>query len=278
MVRAVAEAARGFAREDWRAVAISAGDFLAREMTRESRVFRSWKDGRAHISGFLEDHASVALAFLSLYELTFDDTWLARARALGDAMVASFWDGETNVFFDTAHDHERLITRPREVTDNATPAGTSMAVELLLRLAELSRDADMQRRATWTLQTLAAPLAQHGAAFGYLLGAADLAIHGATEVAIVGDPASADFRALTAEVARQYLPALVLAGGAPGDGEGIALLEDRQAREGRATGYVCRQYLCAEPTSEPARLSTLLNEAAQTAETSNVRIQNSEFR
>jgi uncharacterized protein YyaL (SSP411 family) len=164
------------------------------------------------------------------------------------------------------------------VTDNATPSGTSLAVELLLRLAELYRDADMQRRATWMLETLAAPLAQHGSAFGHMLGAADLAIHGATEVAIVGDPASAEFRALTAEVSRQYLPALVMAGGTPGAGTGVALLEDRIAREGRATGYVCRQYLCAEPTSDPLRLRSLLDEAARTAKPSDVRIQNSEFR
>jgi uncharacterized protein YyaL (SSP411 family) len=193
-------------------------------------------------------------------------------------MLASFWDDEANVFFDTAHDHERLITRPREVTDNATPSGTSLAVELLLRLAELYREVEMQRRATWLLETLAEPLAQHGAAFGHLLGAADLAIHGATEVAIVGNPDSADFRALTAAVARHYLPALVLAGGSPGDGAGIALLEGRVMREGRATGYVCRQFLCAEPTADPARLESLLNEAAQTAKTSEFRIQNSEFR
>jgi uncharacterized protein YyaL (SSP411 family) len=265
MLRAVAEGARAFGPDDWHAVALRSGEFLAREMVRETRVFRTWKDGRAHIPGFLEDHAGVALGFLSLYELTFDPAWLARARSLGDAMVASFWDDATNAFFDTAHDHERLITRPREVTDNATPSGTSLSVELLLRLAELFRDAEMQRRATWMLETLAAPLAQHGAAFGHLLGAADLAIHGATEVAVVGDPGAADFRALTAEVARQYVPALVMAGGAAGEGAGVALLEDRVAREGRATAYVCRQYLCSEPTSDPKRLGSLLDEAAGAA-------------
>ncbi|HJR66868.1 MAG TPA: thioredoxin domain-containing protein [Gemmatimonadaceae bacterium] len=262
MLRALADGARVFGRGDWRDLALRSGHFLAREMVRDNKVFRSWKEGQARITGFLEDHAAVALAFLSLYELTLDASWLTRARLLGDSMVTSFWDESTNVFFDTAHDHERLITRPREVTDNATPAGTSLAVELLLRLAELFRDADLQRRATWVLETLAAPLAQHGAAFGYLLGAADLAIHGATEVAIVGDPTGEDFRALTAEVARQYLPALVLAGGPPEDGAGIALLEGRVAREGRATGYVCRQYLCSEPTSDPGRLRSLLDEAA----------------
>ena len=263
MLRALADGARAFGRADWRAAAIRSGEFLAREMVRENKVLRSWKDGRPHIAGFLEDHAAVALAFLSLYELTLDAAWLARARSLGSAIVASFWDDGANVFFDTAHDHERLITRPREVTDNATPAGTSLAVELLLRLAELFRDADMQRRATWVLETLAAPLAQHGAAFGYLLGAADLAIHGATEVAIVGDPNADDFGALTAEVARQYLPALVLAGGAPGDESGVALLEDRIAREGKATGYVCRQYLCSEPTVDRRRFAELLQESVR---------------
>jgi uncharacterized protein YyaL (SSP411 family) len=263
MVRAAAEGARAFAREDWRTVAIRGGEFLAREMLRESRVLRSWKDGRAQIPGFLEDHASVGLAFLSLYELTLDAGWLTHARTLGQSMVASFWDDEANAFFDTAHDHERLITRPREVTDNATPSGTSLAVELLLRLAELYRDSDHQRRATWVLETLAAPLAQHGAAFGYLLGAADLAIHGATEVAIVGDAASPDFGALTTVVSRQYLPALVLAGGRPGREANIALLEDRTAREGRATAYVCRQYLCSEPTADPQRLRELLEQAGK---------------
>jgi uncharacterized protein YyaL (SSP411 family) len=278
MLRAVAEGARAFARDDWRAAAVRSGEFLARELVRDGRVLRSWKEGRARIAGFLEDHAAVALGFLSLYELTFDAAWLTRARVLGDGMVASFWDDTTNAFFDTAHDHERLITRPRDVTDNATPSGTSLAVELLLRLAELYRDADLQRRATWTLETLAAPVEQHGAAFGHLLGAADLAIHGATEVAIVGDPTSSEFRALTAEVSRQYLPALVMAAGTPGDRAGIALLEDRLAREGRATGYVCRQYLCAEPTSDPLRLRSLLDEAARTAKMSEVRIQNSDVR
>jgi uncharacterized protein YyaL (SSP411 family) len=266
MVRALADAARAFSRDDWREAAVRSGEFLADEMIREGRVLRSWKEGQARIPGFLEDHAAVALAFLSLYELTFNTSWLTRARELGRRVVASFWDETSNAFYDTAHDHERLITRPRDVTDNATPAGNSLAVELLLRLAELFRDADLQRRATWILETLAAPLGQHGLAFGHLLGAADVAIHGATEVAIVGDVSSPDFAALSAEVARQYLPALVLAGGSPDEASGIALLDDRVARDGRATAYVCRQYVCAEPTSNAERLRAQLDEAARTAQ------------
>ena len=272
MLRAIAEGARVFGRDDWRAVALRCGEFLIRDMVLEGRVLRSWKDGRARIPGFLEDHASVALGCLALYELTFDSRWLTQARALGHTVIASFWDASTNAFFDTAHDHEQLITRPRDVTDNATPSGTSLAVELLLRLAELYRDAELSRPAMWTLETLAAPLGQHGLAFGHLLGAADLAIHGATEVALAGDPASGDFRALAAEVSRHYLPALVMAGGPPGEVAGVALLDDRGTRDGQAVGYVCRQYLCAEPTSDPQRLASLLDEAARTAKMTDGRI------
>ncbi|MGQ0712501.1 MAG: thioredoxin domain-containing protein [Gemmatimonadaceae bacterium] len=270
MLRAIADAARAFARDDWRSIAVRSGEFLTREMIRDGRVLRSWKDGQGRIHGFLEDHAALGLAFLALYELTFDPEWLAHARSLGDQVVASFWDETANVFFDTAHDHEKLITRPRDVTDNATPAGTSLAVELLLRLAELFRDAAMQRRANWILETLAAPLAQHGLAFGHLLGAADLSINGATEVALVGDPPSPGFASLASVVAGQYLPALVLAGGPADRSSDVALLEDRTARDGRATAYVCRQYVCSEPTSDPDRLRSLLEEAVRAGETSAV--------
>jgi uncharacterized protein len=123
------------------------------------RVMRSFKDGAAKIGGFLEDYAALGLAALALYELTFDRRWLDRARGLATSVVRWFWDDEGGSFYDTPHDHERLITRPRDVTDNATPSGTSMATELLLRLAEVLRDADMQRRAVERRKDIRHPVA-----------------------------------------------------------------------------------------------------------------------
>ena len=247
MVRAIAEAARAFDDDAYRRVAIESGTFLFDALLRDGRVFRSFKNGRARIAGYLEDHASLGLAALALYELTFDRAWLDRARELGDSMVQRFWDDATNAFYDTASDHEQLITRPREVTDNATPSGTSLAAELLVRLSELLHDVDARRRATWVVETLAAALARYPSAFGHLIGVADMLINGAVELAIVGDPAAADFRALDRAAAEQYVPSLVLAGGAPDDG--VALLEGRTARDGRATAYVCRNYACDEPAT-----------------------------
>ncbi len=263
MLRAVAEAARVLDRDDYGEIALRNGEFLFRELVREGRVLRSHKDGDSRIAGFLEDHAAVGLGALALYELTFDRRWAARAGALADATVQWFYDEPAGAFFDTASDHESLITRPKDVTDNAVPSGTSLAVELLLRVAELTHDVDMRRRATAVLETLAEPMARHGLAFGHALGAADLAIHGAVEVALVGARETPDFRALDREVARHYLPSLVLAGGGAADTAGIALLEGRPARDGHATAYVCRQYTCDEPTTDVTTLGRQLEDAAQ---------------
>ncbi|HYD52271.1 MAG TPA: thioredoxin domain-containing protein, partial [Gemmatimonadaceae bacterium] len=108
MLRGVAEAARAFDDERWRALARRSGDFLWRTLVRDeggaARVLRVHKDGVTRIEGFLEDHAAAGLAALAMYELTFDATWLDRARALADAVVARFWSEEHAAFFDTAHD------------------------------------------------------------------------------------------------------------------------------------------------------------------------------
>jgi uncharacterized protein YyaL (SSP411 family) len=252
MVRAVAEAARAFDDARFRQAALEAGRFLFENMVQAGRVFRSFKDGRPRIPGYLEDHASVALAALSLYELTFDRAWLDRARELSESMVRWYWDDAANAFFDTASDHEQLITRPREVADNATPSGTSLAAELLVRMAELLHDADARRRATWIVETLAPAVARYPSAFGHLLGVADMLINGAVELAIVGDRDASEFQALDRAAAEQYVPALVLAGGPPDDS--IALLEGRTARDSRAAAYVCRNYACDEPATTPATL------------------------
>jgi uncharacterized protein YyaL (SSP411 family) len=235
-------------------------------MLRGDRVLRVHKDGITRITGMLEDHAATGLAALAMYELTFDAEWMRRASALAQSAVEWFWDDEANAFFDTARDHEALITRPREITDNAVPAGNSLAVELLLRVAELTADVELRRRATFVLETLVEPMRRHASAFGHLLGAADLAAYGAVEVAIAGDPASGDFQALARETAQHYLPTLVLAGGRPDDG-GPALLSGRTVRDGRATAYVCRSYACDEPVSDAEALGLQLENAVSAADT-----------
>jgi uncharacterized protein YyaL (SSP411 family) len=263
MLRGVATAARAFARNDFTTLAVRNAEFLAREMVRDGRVMRSHKEGVTRISGFLEDHAAVALGFLAVYELTFDERWVTHAREIADAMIAWFWDDGVGAFFDTARDAEQLITRPHDITDNATPSGTSLAVELLLYLAELQQDGEYRRRAVHALETLAEPMLRFPTAFGHLLGCADMELYGAIEVALVGETSDPGFRALERTVAERYVPSLVLAGGAPGSRSTVKLLENRPLVDNKSSAYVCRGYACDKPVTDSEALSDQLENAAQ---------------
>ncbi len=263
MVRALAEAARAFGGDEYAALAMDGATFLFDRLVQDGRVLRSYSGGRARIAGYLEDHAAVGLAALAVYELTFDDRWLARARDLGASMTRWFWDESAGVFFDTASDHETLITRPRDVYDNATPSGTSLAVELLLRLADLFDDGDARDRATKVANSLAPAVARYPLAFGHMLGCADMLVNGAVELAIVGDPSSEAFHDLERTAADRYVPSLVVAGGASNGSGDVTLLRDRDPIDGRATAYVCRNYACELPATDASTLGRQLDAAAR---------------
>jgi len=262
MLRALAEAARVLEHDEARALAMRTGTFLLRELVHDGRATRAWSasPGARRVPGFLDDQAAVALAAIAMYELTFDESWVAQARRMAESMLRWFWDDHTGSFYDTAHDHEALITRPREITDNATPSGTSLAVELLLRLGDLLDVPSWRQRAVDVLSSIGNAVERYPLAFGHLLTAADVAVYGPIEVALLGDPSSVGFVALQRVAAQQYVPGLVLAGGRANGG--IALLRDRTPINGAATAFVCRHYACDAPTTRPETLSAQLELAA----------------
>ena len=251
MVRAFVEAAMAFVRPDYREAAVRAGTMLFDRMTVDGRVRRSRRVGKTSDVGFLEDQSSVALAFLGLYELTFDRSWFDRAKLLTDGLDKWFWDAEHGVFYDTDASHQDLPTRPRDFTDNATPSGNSLACELLVRMSVLTGDADLHRRAVSVLETIGEPMARYPLAFGQALQVADMVVHGAIEVALVSTIREDSVDVLRHAVGLEYVPSRILAGG---DASGIALLADRPARDGHPTAYVCRRFTCSAPMVRPEDL------------------------
>jgi uncharacterized protein YyaL (SSP411 family) len=263
MLRGVAECARVFTSPRWTQLALRAGEFLAANVVRDGRALRVFAGGKAHIGGFLEDHAALGLGFLALYELTFEARWLGLARALQAACDARFWDASTAAYFDTADDAEPLVTRPRDVSDNAIPSGNSLAVELSQRLAALEGSEAQARRAAFVLSSLGEAMVRHPLAFGHLLGNAEFETHGAVSVALAGSPGASDFAHLANAVARSYVPSLVLAGG---PAESPALLAGKQSVGGVARAFVCRGFSCDAPTSEPSELAAQLAVAVRPPE------------
>ena len=259
MLRAVADAARVLDRADLALMAIKNARFLLDHMCEGHRMRRSFKDGRATIPGFLEDQAATADGLLAVYQMTLDASWLSVSRQLVQEMVDCFWDADQQAFFDTAADHENLIVRPKDVTDNAIPSGTSIAVDLLLRLGTLVGEESWIERGQASLARLAPTAARAPFGFGRLLAALDFQLATPMEMAIVGNQRAEAGRALLGVLSQRYLPNLLLAGGA-GDGTpAIPLLEHRDAIDGQPTAYLCQAFVCRAPTGNAAVLAAELD-------------------
>ncbi len=261
MLRSFAEAARHLDRADYLQVATRNAEFLLRELRREGRVLRTYKDGRGRLNGYLEDYAFLAGGLLALYEASFETRWFVEGRRLMDEAITLFADQQNGGFFDTGSDHEALVSRPKDIMDNATPAGNSVAAEVLLRLAAFTGEEKYRQRAGDYLRSLADIMVQHPQAFGHALGALDFAISQAKEIAIIGEVLGADTRNILGVINSRYLPASVLACAAPGDSEAIEaipLLADRPLKGGQATAYVCQNFACQAPVNTPGELERLL--------------------
>jgi uncharacterized protein YyaL (SSP411 family) len=214
---------------------------------------RSWKDGRASGNGVLEDYADLADGLLALYEATFDERWFTTAIALADRILERFTD-PAGGFFDTADDHERLVTRPKDVQDNAVPSGNAMAVSVLLPLAALTGEGRYRDAAERAVLTVTEFVARYPTGFAQWLTAMDFALAPVVEVAIVGDQADAATRALLAVATDGFRPSQVVAVAADPGSSVVPLLRDRVAIGGVATAYVCRDFVCRLPVTDPEAL------------------------
>jgi uncharacterized protein len=264
MLQAYASAGRVLEREDYVEAAVRNAGFLLAELRPGGELKRTWRDGAARIDAFLEDHALLADALLSLYQATFDPRWVAEARELGDRILERFWDDDEGLFHDSAAGAERLVVRPRDVYDNATPSGNSAAAVLLLRLATFTGEPRYERVAVRVLRSMGELLRRAPMGFGHLLAALDFHLATPREVAIVGDPAAEDTRALLGVVNGRYRPNTVLAlrrAGEPASVEEvIPLLAGRSAVDGRAAAYVCRRFTCRRPVTDAAALRSELDD------------------
>ena len=187
MISALAQAGAALERADYVAAAVACAEFLLRDMRdADGRLLRTWKDGRAHIDAYLEDHAYLLEALVTLYEATFDPRWHAEAQAIADTMIERFADAEDGGFFTTAADHREGFARQKDLDDSPTPSGGASAAFGLLRLARLTGEFQYERHALEVLRVRAAIVGEHPHGFGHVLQALDFYLAPVREVAIVG--------------------------------------------------------------------------------------------
>jgi uncharacterized protein len=257
MIAALAEAGAVLDRLDFVDAARDAAAFVFDRMrTPEGRLLRTFNAGEARLNAYLEDHAFLLEALLTLYEATFDERWFTEARVLADTIVARFADSEKGGFFSTSDDHEALVARRKDVDDAPIPSGGSAAAFGLLRLAALTGEAAYEEHALGQMKLLSEIAPRHPAGFGHMLQALDFSLASVREVALAG---TADEVAALAGVVREtFRPHVVLAGG-PGDGAtAVPLMEGRGTIDGHAAAYVCERFACRRPVTGADELRALL--------------------
>ncbi len=259
-MRVLAEAGAALGRPEYVRAAERAGEFILAELVRDDgRLLRSHKDGPSRVGGFLEDYASLAGAFLALHEATLRAVWLDRAAELVDALVEGFLDRASGLFFDTHRADPALVVRPRDATDNATPAGNSLAAEVLLRLGRLADRDDLRALAGRILASEAAAMTRVPSAYGRLLAVADAFDRPGVEVVIEGDPRAAATRALLRAAHDRYLPDRLITGDEVGATPRAPWrLAGAGGGEGRPRAHVCHDYACRRPVEDPEALDRQL--------------------
>ncbi len=251
-ISALAETGAALGRADFLDAACGAAEFVMRDLRDDSgRLLRTFKDGHAKLNAYLEDHAFLLEALLTLYESTFDPRWFHEARALADVTIERFADSEQGGFFETSADHEQLVARRKDLEDHPIPSGNASMALGLLRLAALTGEYAYEKRATGVLALLHPLAGRHPQAFAHLLQAADFHLATTHEVALTGE----GIAELAQVVRGEFRPHLVVAGGEPAN---VPLLQGRDPIDGRATAYVCEHFACRRPVTTADELTSLL--------------------
>jgi uncharacterized protein YyaL (SSP411 family) len=234
MLRAFAEAAAFLGRDDYREAAEANANFVLTTMWDGHRLLHAFKDGRARFNGYLDDYANLADGLFALYELTFESKWRDACVQIVDRMIEQFWDSEGGGFYFTGKDHEALLTRTKDFFDNATPAGNSVAADVLVRLAAILNRQDYREKAEEIFSATGSLLKQYASGFGRLLAAYDFYIGPSKEILIAGSP-----EAFANALRMRYLPRAV-----------IAVDAGRPIIDGKPTAYVCENFTCQQPTTD----------------------------
>jgi len=254
MLGAFAEAGAALGKAEYSRSATRNANFILEHMREGNRLKRSWRAGTANHTAYLEDHASLGLALLSLYQVDPDPRWYQAATGLLEEILSHFRD-PSGGFFDTRDDHEALLYRPKDLQDNATPSGNALTSMLLLRLAAYEGRSDWRSLAEEMLSSNLAMMLRYPTAFAQWLSAANFALGPVYEVAVLGDPTDQAAQDLLQPVWRGYQPHLVLAASTYPPPEGSPpLLTNRPLMDGKSTAYVCQGFVCQKPVNNASEL------------------------
>ncbi|MFZ5640985.1 MAG: thioredoxin domain-containing protein [Bacillota bacterium] len=264
MITAMAFGARVLQDDRYAAAAEKAAQFIMGRLRREDgRLLARYRDGEAAYPAYVDDYAFLIWGLIELSQATFKPDFLKQALELNSDMLKFFWDEEHGGLYQYGSDAETLISRPKEIYDGAMPSGNSVAAVNLLRLARLTGDTGLEETAVKQLRAFGGTVSETPPGHAHFLMAVYLNETSPVEVTIVGDPGAADTREMVNQVKSGFRPETLLTVKATGKaGEELTQLApyvaERQAVDGKATAYVCKDFACQAPVTNPQELARLL--------------------
>ncbi len=250
MLAAVAESARVLDRKDYLLLATRNAEFLLSQLIAGGKLRRSWRNGSAISEVFLEDYSALILGLLELYQADFNNKWFVAAKELTDEMIEKFTDPEGG-FFDTPNDAAVLLIRPKDIQDNATPSGNSLACEALIKLAAFTDEGKYRDIAEKSLTLITDFVLRYPLGFARWLSAAEDAQGNMKQIALLGEAGEKIFEQMIKIARAEYRPGLITAASSyPIQEDSPALLHDRPLINNQSTAYVCEGFVCKQPTTE----------------------------
>ncbi len=262
MLSSIAEAASVFERSDYLGAAVAAGTFLMSSMITGPYIRHIWNNGRSSVDGFLSDYSLVIDGFMKLHEATFASKWLRQSIDMAEVMMESFWNESNGMFFDVSKEHQELIVRPRVLTDNSMPSGSSSAALVLFKLSRLTGRDDFEKIASKSLRTVIDLCKQHPLTFSNWLCALDFYLSSPKEIAVLGTHNEENTQAMMRVLNSTWLPNKVLAACEPIDStlSGLPILEGKHMINNSPTIFICERYTCRSPSTNPKELKSQLAE------------------
>ncbi|MTI86060.1 MAG: thioredoxin domain-containing protein [Firmicutes bacterium] len=266
LITALAKGASVLSEKKYADAAIRAFDFIWSNMrSKEGRLLARYREGEAALNAYLDDYAFLVWALLELYEASLSPIYLKRAVEITQAMLELFHDQENGGFFFYGKDSEQLFARPKDAYDGAMPSGNSVAALNLLRLARMTGDSNLDDVAHRQLNAFAGDIKDNPRAYTYFLTALQFASSPSREIVIAGDPRDNAVEQMVNTVRSSFMPNTLLVLN-PGGDEGkvikelIPFVNTQRAIEGKATAYVCQEFACQSPVTDPNLLKERLHQ------------------
>jgi len=263
MIAALAKASRALGEPAYAAAAQKAADFVLSAMRAESGTFlRRYREGSLAHPAYLDDYAFFTWGLIELYETGFDTRFLEQALAATELMIDLFWDEADGGFFFTGKENEQLITKSKEIYDGAIPSGNSVAALNLLRLGRMTGKVELEEKAERMFKAFGSSIAPMPKVYTQFLNAVDFLLGPNQEIVIAGNPETEAAKSMIEIVHRHFLPRAVSLLADVRDRSRLAAIapftEAMKPVNGNASAYVCEQYACSQPITEPDELEKAL--------------------